>query len=149
VRRPRGSFMIFSPASIGRALLDKSDKEVIQTHLADLDQVLGHGFAGSVVEARTERWKVASPNCFPGREKLQSALMHGKGRISLAGDFLGNPLHRNCDNYPFLRSTGSRQPAGDSSSGRARSADPQQPERLSHREFLRATTITTVCVRLG
>lgn len=89
VRRPGGSFMTFSPASLGRALLDKSDEEVIQTHLADLDQVLGNGFADSVVEARTERWKVASPYCFPGRAKLQSTLMRGTGRISLAGDFLG------------------------------------------------------------
>lgn len=89
VRKPGGSFMTFSPASLGKALLDKSDDEVIQTHLADLDQVLGHGFADSVVEAKTARWKVASPYCFPGRAKLQSTLMRGAGRVFLAGDFLG------------------------------------------------------------
>lgn len=89
VRKPGGSFMTFSPASLGKALLDKSDDEVIQTHLADLDQVLGHGFADSVVEAKTARWKVASPYCFPGRAKLQSTLMPGAGRVFLAGDFLG------------------------------------------------------------
>lgn len=89
VRKPGGSFMTFSPASLGKALLDNSDDEVIQTHLADLDQVLGHGFADSVVEAKTARWKVASPYCFPGRAKLQSTLMRGAGRVFLAGDFLG------------------------------------------------------------
>jgi protoporphyrinogen/coproporphyrinogen III oxidase len=89
VRKPGGSFMTFSPAGLGRALLDKSDEEVIQTHLADLDQVLGHGFADSVVEAKTARWKVASPYCFPGRAKLQSTLMRGTNRVFLAGDFLG------------------------------------------------------------
>jgi oxygen-dependent protoporphyrinogen oxidase len=89
VRQPGGSFMTFSPASLGRALLEKSEEEVIATHLADLDQVLGHGFADSVVEARTERWKVASPYCFPGRAKIQSTLMRGADRVFLAGDFLG------------------------------------------------------------
>lgn len=89
VRQPGGSFMTFSPASLGRALLEKSDEEVIQTHLADLDSVLGHGFADSVVEAKAARWKVASPYCFPGRGKLQSTLMRGAKRVFLAGDFLG------------------------------------------------------------
>jgi oxygen-dependent protoporphyrinogen oxidase len=89
VRKPGGSFMTFSPASLGKALLEKSDEEVIATHLADLDQVLGHGFADSVVEAMTDRWKVASPYCFPGRAKLQSTLMRGTDRVFLAGDFLG------------------------------------------------------------
>jgi len=89
VRKPGGSFMTFSPASLGRALLEKSDEEVIATHLADLDQVLGHGFADSVVEAKTDRWKNASPYCFPGRAKLQSTLTRGTDRVFLAGDFLG------------------------------------------------------------
>ncbi|MDP9883891.1 oxygen-dependent protoporphyrinogen oxidase [Sinomonas atrocyanea] len=88
-RQPGGSFMTFSPASLGRALLEKSEDEVIATHLADLDQILGHGFADSVVEARTERWKVASPYCFPGRAKIQTTLMRGADRVFLAGDFLG------------------------------------------------------------
>jgi oxygen-dependent protoporphyrinogen oxidase len=89
VRQPGGSFMTFSPAALGAKLLDKSDDEVIATHLADLDAVLGHGFADSVVEAQSERWKVASPYCFPGRAKLQSTLMRGTDRVFLAGDFLG------------------------------------------------------------
>jgi oxygen-dependent protoporphyrinogen oxidase len=89
VRQPGGSFMTFSPASLGRALLEKSDEEVIQTHLADLDAVLGHGFADSVTEAKAARWKVASPYCFPGRGKIQSTLMRGAERVFLAGDFLG------------------------------------------------------------
>jgi oxygen-dependent protoporphyrinogen oxidase len=89
VRKPGGSFMTFSPASLGRALLEKSEEEVIKTHLTDLDQILGHGFADSVVEARTDRWKNASPYCFPGRAKIQSTLMRGTDRVFLAGDYLG------------------------------------------------------------
>lgn len=88
-RQPGGSMMTFSPASLGRALLDKSEEEVIQTHLKDLDEVLGGKFADSVVEAKTERWKVASPYSFPGRAKLQSTLMRGADRVFLAGDFMG------------------------------------------------------------
>lgn len=88
-RQPGGSMMTFSPASLGQALLEKSEEEVIQTHLKDLDEVLGGKFADSVVEAKTERWKVASPYSFPGRSKLQSTLMRGTDRVFLAGDFLG------------------------------------------------------------
>lgn len=88
-RQPGGSFMTFSPASLGRALLDKSDEEVIETHLKDLDQILGHRFADSVTEAQSSRWEVASPYSFPGRAKLQSTLMRGSDRIFLAGDFMG------------------------------------------------------------
>jgi oxygen-dependent protoporphyrinogen oxidase len=89
VRQPGGSFMTFSPASLGRALLDKSDDEVVATHLADLEQILGRGFADTVVEAKAARWKVASPYCFPGRAKLQPVLMRGASRVFLAGDYLG------------------------------------------------------------
>ncbi|MFJ2619989.1 flavin monoamine oxidase family protein [Glutamicibacter sp. NPDC087344] len=88
-RQPGGSMMTFSPASLGRALLEKSEEEVIQTHLKDLDEVLGGKFADSVIEAKTERWKNASPYSFPGRAKLQSTLMRGSDRVFLAGDFMG------------------------------------------------------------
>ena len=89
VRKPGGSFMTFSPASLGRALLEKSEEEVIKTHLTDLDEVLGRGFADSVVEAKVDRWKNASPYCFPGRAKIQSTLMRGTDRVFLAGDYMG------------------------------------------------------------
>lgn len=88
-RRPGGSMMTFSPAALGAALLDKDDDEVIRRHLADLDEILGHGFADSVVEAKASRWRVASPYAFPGRAKLQSTLINGAGRVYLAGDFMG------------------------------------------------------------
>lgn len=90
VRRPGGSFMTFSPAGLGRALLDKSDEAVVNTHLSDLEQVLGSpGFSDTVVEAEAERWEVASPYAFPGRAKLQPVLQRGAGRVFLAGDYLG------------------------------------------------------------
>ncbi len=89
VRQPGGSIMTFSPAGLGRALLDKTDEEVINTHLADLEQVLGPGFASTVVEAKASRWRDASPYAFPGRAKLQPTLLRGGERVFLAGDYLG------------------------------------------------------------
>lgn len=88
-RQPGGSIMTFSPASLGRALLDSTDQEIVDTHLADLEQVLGSGFADSVVEAQASRWKDGSPYSFPGRGKLQPTLMRRSSRVFLAGDYLG------------------------------------------------------------
>jgi oxygen-dependent protoporphyrinogen oxidase len=88
-RQPGGSLMTFAPAGLGRALFDKSDDEVVSTHLADLEQVLGSGFASSVVEGKASRWKDGSPYSFPGRAKLQPVLMRGGSRVFLAGDYLG------------------------------------------------------------
>lgn len=89
VRQPGGSFMTFSPAALGEALLDKTDDEVTATHLADLEAILGKGFSNTVVEAKAARWKNASPYSFPGRAKLQTTLTRGAGRVFLAGDYLG------------------------------------------------------------
>lgn len=90
VRQPGGSFMTFSPAALGRRLLDKSDEAVTSTHLADLEQVLkAPGFSNTVVEAKAARWEIASPYSFPGRAKLQTTLTRGTDRVFLAGDFLG------------------------------------------------------------
>ena len=89
VRQPGGSIMTFSPAGLGRALLDSSDDEIVDTHLADLERVLGSGFASSVVEAKASRWKDGSPYSFPGRGTLQPTLMRRSSRVFLAGDYLG------------------------------------------------------------
>lgn len=89
-RKQGGSFMTFSPAALGRALLHKSEEEVIETHLRDLDQVLNYkGFTETITEAKMERWENASPYCAPGRAKIQPTLMKGEGRVLLAGDYLG------------------------------------------------------------
>jgi protoporphyrinogen/coproporphyrinogen III oxidase len=87
-RRPGSSIMTFSPAGLGRQLLDLDDEEILRTYLHDLDQVL-HGFAEKVVEARVQRWPVGAPYCFPGRGRLQQTLTRRSGRVFLAGDYLG------------------------------------------------------------
>ena len=88
-RQPGGSFMTFSPAELGRRLLDSSDEQVVDAHQRDLDAVLGGKLAGIVTEAKVRRWAVGGPYCFPGRAKLQSALVRGSERVLLAGDYLG------------------------------------------------------------
>lgn len=89
VRQPGGSIMTFSPANLGRAFLEVSDEEIINTNLADLEQVLGSGFADTVVEAQAARFVDGSPYCFPGRGKLQPSLLRNSSRVFLAGDYLG------------------------------------------------------------
>jgi oxygen-dependent protoporphyrinogen oxidase len=112
VRQPGGSMMTFSSASLGRALLDRSDEEIVDTHLADLDQVLGSGFAGTVVEAKASRWKDGSPYCFPGRGKLQPTLMRGSSRVFLAGDYLGSLYTESAITTGFSAAQAQRRPSG-------------------------------------
>ena len=66
-RQPGSSIMTFSPAGLARALLPKTDEEILRTYTDDLDQVLGNGFGESVVEAQVQRWETGAPYCFPGR----------------------------------------------------------------------------------
>jgi oxygen-dependent protoporphyrinogen oxidase len=81
--------MTFSPASLARTLLAKSDQEILRTYSDDLNQVLGSRFGDSVVEAQVQRWETGAPYCFPGRGALQPTLMRRGSRVVLAGDYLG------------------------------------------------------------
>ncbi|NMO01723.1 FAD-dependent oxidoreductase [Gordonia sp. TBRC 11910] len=87
-RQPGGSIMTFSPAGLGRRLLDVDDADIIATYLDDLDDIFGD-FSGKVVEASVAKWADGSPYSFPGRAKLQPTLTRRGGRIFLAGDYLG------------------------------------------------------------
>lgn len=87
-RRPGGSMMVFSPASLAQGLIERDDEEITETYLRDLDQCLP-GFAGDVVESHIQRWPTGAPYCFPGRGKLQAALTRTDSRVFLAGDYLG------------------------------------------------------------
>ena len=88
-RQPGSSIMAFSPASLARTLLPKSDEEILRIYTDDLNQVLGSGFGGSVVEAQVQRWETGAPYCFPGRGALQPTLTRRGSRVFLAGDYLG------------------------------------------------------------
>jgi protoporphyrinogen/coproporphyrinogen III oxidase len=88
-RQPGSSIMAFSPASLARTLLSRSDEEILRSYTDDLNQVLGEGFGDSVVEAHVQRWETGAPYCFPGRAALQPALTRRGSRVILAGDYLG------------------------------------------------------------
>lgn len=87
-RRPGGSLMTFSPAGLGRRLLERDDQDIVAAHLGDLDGMLP-GVADTVEEAHVERWPLGAPYSFPGRGALQHALRRPTQRIFLAGDYLG------------------------------------------------------------
>ncbi|WP_156761254.1 protoporphyrinogen/coproporphyrinogen oxidase [Microbacterium karelineae] len=87
-RQPGGSIMAFSPGALARRLMDRSDDEVIDAYTRDLDEVLP-GFGGIVEESHVQRWELGAPYSFPGRGRLQPALLRPSERIFLAGDYLG------------------------------------------------------------
>jgi oxygen-dependent protoporphyrinogen oxidase len=88
-RQPGSSIMTFSPASLARTLLEKTDDEIRDIYVDDLNGVLGPRFGDSVVEAQIQRWETGAPYCFPGRGALQSTLTRRGSRVLLAGDYLG------------------------------------------------------------
>lgn len=87
-RKPGSSFMTFSPAQRGRQLLDKSDEEIIQIYLKDLNEIFP-GFSDHVVEAEVTKFPLGSAYISPGRAKIQPILTKSAGRLFLAGDYLG------------------------------------------------------------
>jgi oxygen-dependent protoporphyrinogen oxidase len=87
-RQPGGSMMVFSPASLARKLIDRSDDEIREIYSRDLDEILP-GFGGIIAESHVQRWRTGAPFCFPGRGKLQATLTQPTERVFLAGDYLG------------------------------------------------------------
>ncbi|MCW1928728.1 flavin monoamine oxidase family protein [Bhargavaea beijingensis] len=88
-QRGKGSsIMTFSPATLARKLIDKSDDEIIETYLRDIEEIFP-GFRQKVVEAQVRKFPLGLAYCFPGRAKLQKALTKPAGRLFLAGDYLG------------------------------------------------------------
>lgn len=88
--RQKGStFMTFSPADRGRKLLNKTDDEILDIYLKDLDDIFP-GFSDKVVEARVEKFPLGSAYVYPGRAKIQKQLTDKNGRLFLAGDYLGS-----------------------------------------------------------
>lgn len=88
VRQQGSSFMTFSPATLARQLINKSDSEIIATYLKDLNEIIP-GFSNYVVESHVQRFPLGLAYCFPGRSKIQPNLTRPSGRLYLAGDYLG------------------------------------------------------------
>ncbi|MFD2831367.1 NAD(P)/FAD-dependent oxidoreductase [Corticicoccus populi] len=87
-RKQGSTFMTFSPAARGRHLLDKTDEEILEMYLKDLNEILP-GFEEKVIEAKVEKFPLGSAYVYPGRAGIQACLTENKGRIFLAGDYLG------------------------------------------------------------
>ena len=88
-RKPGSSLMTFSPGESGRRLLDKSDEEILQIYLKDLNEIFP-GFSDHVVEAQVNKFPLGSAYIFPGRAEIQPILTKSAGRLFLAGDYLGS-----------------------------------------------------------
>ncbi|WP_285769106.1 NAD(P)/FAD-dependent oxidoreductase [Peribacillus sp. SI8-4] len=88
-RQPGSSLMTFSPGESGRRLIDKSEEEILQIYLKDLNEVFP-GFSEHVVEAHVEKFPYGSAYIFPGRAEIQPILTKSAGRLFLAGDYLGS-----------------------------------------------------------
>lgn len=87
-RHQGSSFMTFSPANRGRALLEKSEEEILEQYLDDIEEMFP-GFRNIVVEAHVQKFPYGSAYVYPGRADIQPILTEPEGRLYLAGDYLG------------------------------------------------------------
>ncbi len=87
-RRPGGSLMVYSGASLGRRMLELDDDEVAAAYVGDLEDLFPQA-RGITEEVVVQRWERGLPYPSPGRHRVQAALERPLGRILLAGDYLG------------------------------------------------------------
>lgn len=88
-RQPGSSFMVFSPATLARQLINLPDEEVLEIYRKDIEEIFP-GWGSTVVEQSVQKFHNGLAYCFPGRNKLQPALMRAPNRVYLAGDYLGS-----------------------------------------------------------
>lgn len=88
-RQPGSSFMVFSPASLARQLIDLPEEKVLEIYRKDIEDIFP-GWGATVVEQSVQKFHNGLAYCFPGRNKLQPALMRAPNRVYLAGDYLGS-----------------------------------------------------------
>jgi protoporphyrinogen/coproporphyrinogen III oxidase len=87
-RQPGGTLMVYSGASLAQRLDGKSDDEVRETYLHDLEELFP-GLRADVTETQIVRWPKGLPHPRPGRHLLQPALERPLDPFFLAGDYLG------------------------------------------------------------
>jgi protoporphyrinogen/coproporphyrinogen III oxidase len=91
-REPGGTLMVYGGGNLARRLLEKSDDEIKDAIVADLDD-LYPGAKGVVEEVLVQRWDNAIPFAAPGRHLVQEALERGTGNVFFAGDYVGEWTH--------------------------------------------------------
>ncbi len=88
-REPGSSFMVFSPATLARNLINLPEDQILDTYRRDLEAVFP-GIGNLIVEQSVQKFHDGLAYCFPGRNKLQPILMRSPKRVYLAGDYLGS-----------------------------------------------------------
>jgi oxygen-dependent protoporphyrinogen oxidase len=91
-REPGGTLMVYGGGNLARRLFDRSDDEIAETIVADLEDIYPHA-KGLVEEVLVQRWDRAIPFAAPGRHRVQPALERGVGNVFLAGDYVGEWTH--------------------------------------------------------
>ncbi|HVC99965.1 MAG TPA: NAD(P)/FAD-dependent oxidoreductase [Candidatus Dormibacteraeota bacterium] len=85
-REPGGTLMVYGSADRGRVLLEKTDQEIRDCFLRDLQDVYPES-RGIVDEVVIQRWALGVPYARPGRHRIQAVLEQPVGNILLAGDY--------------------------------------------------------------
>jgi oxygen-dependent protoporphyrinogen oxidase len=91
-REPGGTLMVYGGGDLARRLMEKSDDEIREAIVADLEDVYPEA-KGVVEEVVVQRWDNAIPFAAPGRHLVQPALERGAGNVFFAGDYVGEWTH--------------------------------------------------------
>lgn len=87
-RRPGGSLMVYSGASLAKPLWNLPDDEVAARYVDDVAALFPEA-RDVIEEVVVDRWTHGLPYARPGRARLQAALERPLGNVFLAGDYLG------------------------------------------------------------
>jgi oxygen-dependent protoporphyrinogen oxidase len=87
-RRPGGSLMVYSGASLATRLEGVADEQVLEGYRRELTSMFP-ALRDRIDESELVRWPRGLPHPRPGRSALQPALTRPLGRVFLAGDYLG------------------------------------------------------------
>jgi protoporphyrinogen/coproporphyrinogen III oxidase len=91
-RERGGTLMVYGGGNLARRLLEKSDDEIRDAIVSDLEDVYPEA-KGVVEEVIVQRWDGAIPFAAPGRHLVQQALERGVGNVFFAGDYVGEWTH--------------------------------------------------------
>ena len=83
-----GSLTVYGAAALGKALLGLSDADVSEALVSDVAAIFP-AIRDVVEEVVVQRWSKGIPYARPGRGALQATLERERGRVVLAGDYLG------------------------------------------------------------
>lgn len=86
LRKPGGSLMVYGSANRGRTLIERTDEEIRDLFLRDLQDIYPET-RDIVDEIVIQRWPLGVPFARPGRHRIQAVLEQPLGNIILAGDY--------------------------------------------------------------